>query len=168
MRAEGRCVRLDPKEVGARIAAKRQEKGLTQKQLAELVHVTDKAVSKWEQGKNFPELTTIEPLSITLDSTPAELLGFNESNTNEALLASTALYEEKRTEWLKALRKRGWITLISNLLIAFGIVCLSRFMDENALYAYPMSLLGAMYGMVGSLIGHSIWTIRTSNKQLKQ
>lgn len=167
MRAEGRCVSLDLKEVGARIAAKRQEKGLTQKQLAELVHVTDKAVSKWEQGKNFPELTTIEPLSIALDSTPAELLGFNAANADEALLASMALYEEKHAEWLKDLRKRAWTTLVFNLLIALGIVCLSRFMDERALYGYPMSLLGAMYGMVGILIGHSIWTIRTSNKQHK-
>ena len=158
---------MDLKEVGARIAAKRQEKGLTQKQLAELVHVTDKAVSKWEQGKNFPELTTIEPLSIALDSTPAELLGFNAANADEALLASMALYEEKHAEWLKDLRKRAWTTLVFNLLIALGIVCLSRFMDERALYGYPMSLLGAMYGMVGILIGHSIWTIRTSNKQHK-
>lgn len=37
-------------ETGKRIAALRQQKGWTQKQLAEQLHVTDKAVSKWERG----------------------------------------------------------------------------------------------------------------------
>ena len=39
------CVRF-----GAFVAQLRKEKGLTQKELADLLHVTDKAVSKWETG----------------------------------------------------------------------------------------------------------------------
>ena len=44
---------MDSIEVGARIAASRKKKELTQKQLADLLHVTDKAVSKWECGDSF-------------------------------------------------------------------------------------------------------------------
>ena len=44
---------MDSIEVGARIAASRKKKELTQKQLADLLHVTDKAVSKWGCGDSF-------------------------------------------------------------------------------------------------------------------
>ncbi len=157
-----------PVEVGERISAKRKEKGLTQRQLAEMVHVTDKAVSKWEQGKNFPDLTVIEPLSVALDTSPAELLGFDEKSAAEAFVASTEIYEEARALWLQDLLKRAWTTLIFNAMIFIGLVFLSRYMDERAFYGYPMCLTGVMYGLTGTLIGNSIWTIRTSYRQLKR
>ena len=63
------CVRF-----GAFVAQLRKEKGLTQKELADLLHVTDKAVSKWETGKGFPDLKLLEPLAETLDISLVELL----------------------------------------------------------------------------------------------
>ena len=42
---------MDAKVLGAKIAALRKAQGLTQKQLAERLHVTDGAVSKWERGQ---------------------------------------------------------------------------------------------------------------------
>ena len=62
-------------ETGKRIAALRQQKGWTQKQLAAQLHVTDKAVSKWERGLNFPDLSLVEPLAAALGTTAAALLG---------------------------------------------------------------------------------------------
>ena len=41
---------LDKEAFGAFLQALRKEKGLTQRQLAEMLHVSDKAVSKWERG----------------------------------------------------------------------------------------------------------------------
>ena len=41
---------MDQKKIGQFIATIRKEKNLTQKQLAEMLHITDKAVSKWECG----------------------------------------------------------------------------------------------------------------------
>ena len=53
---------MDILYTGKKIAELRKEKGLTQKEFAEILHVTDKAVSKWERGLNFPELFTLEKL----------------------------------------------------------------------------------------------------------
>ena len=52
----------------------RKEKGLTQIQLAEKLHVTDKAISRWETGKNFPDIEIFEDLSKALDISISELL----------------------------------------------------------------------------------------------
>ena len=51
---------------GAAIRALREKKRLTQHQLAEKLCVSDKAISKWETGKGFPDISLIEPLANTL------------------------------------------------------------------------------------------------------
>ena len=66
---------MDAAYTGSRIAALRKEKGWTQRDLASLLHVTDKAVSKWERGLNFPELSLLTPLSTALGTTVSDLLG---------------------------------------------------------------------------------------------
>lgn len=50
-------------DVGKFIAEQRKKKSLTQKELAAMLHVTDKAVSKWETGKCYPDVEIIEKLS---------------------------------------------------------------------------------------------------------
>ena len=59
---------------GAAIKALRERKGLTQKQLAERVLVSDKAVSKWETGKGLPDISLLEPLARALGVSVSELL----------------------------------------------------------------------------------------------
>ncbi len=52
----------------------RKEKALTQKQLAEQIGISDKAVSKWERGLSLPDITLLIPLSEVLGVTTTELL----------------------------------------------------------------------------------------------
>lgn len=59
---------------GKRLAALRKEKGLTQKEVAEALHVTDKAVSKWERGINFPDITLLQPLADCMGVPVAQML----------------------------------------------------------------------------------------------
>jgi len=59
---------------GSTIKALRERKSYTQKQLADLLGVSDKAVSKWETGKGLPDITLLEPLAKTLGVSVAELL----------------------------------------------------------------------------------------------
>ena len=61
-------------QVGTFIAQCRKEKKLTQKQLGENLNVTDRAVSKWETGRSFPDVRLMEPLCQELDISVSELL----------------------------------------------------------------------------------------------
>ena len=59
---------------GALIAAARKEKNLTQRELAAALHVSDRAISKWERGAGFPDISLLEPLADTLDLGVLDLL----------------------------------------------------------------------------------------------
>lgn len=65
---------MDAKKTGALIAARRKALGLTQKELAGRLIVSDKAVSKWETGAGYPEVTLLPLLAETLGITVDELL----------------------------------------------------------------------------------------------
>ncbi len=70
---------------GETIRALREKKGYTQKTLAELLQVSDKAVSKWETGRGLPDITLLEPLGAALGVSVAELLsGHPIENRNRA------------------------------------------------------------------------------------
>ncbi len=56
------------------IKALREKKGLTQNQLAQMLNVSDKAVSKWETAKGLPDITLIEPLAAALGISVPELM----------------------------------------------------------------------------------------------
>lgn len=65
---------MDAKKTGALIAERRKALGLTQKELAGRLLISDKAVSKWETGAGYPEVTMLPLLAETLGITVDELL----------------------------------------------------------------------------------------------
>lgn len=65
---------MDAEKFGSFLADLRKEQGMTQAELANKLQVTDKAVSRWERGIGFPDISTLEPLSDALHVTVLELL----------------------------------------------------------------------------------------------
>ena len=65
---------MDQRSIGRFIAANRRKRGLTQRQLAEALGVSNRTVSKWECGDGLPELANILPLCALLGVTADELL----------------------------------------------------------------------------------------------
>jgi len=61
-------------KIGKFISTIRKEKKLTQKQLAEKLGITDRAISKWENGKSMPDLSLLKPICNILDISINELL----------------------------------------------------------------------------------------------
>lgn len=62
------------KTMGELIAARRKEKGMTQRELADLLNITDKAVSKWERDLACPDINTVPRLAEALELSVEELL----------------------------------------------------------------------------------------------
>ncbi|MCR4669152.1 MAG: helix-turn-helix domain-containing protein [Clostridia bacterium] len=76
---------MDQYVTGAVIKKLREERRMTQAGLAELLNVSDKAVSKWETGRGYPDITMLEPLSEALGVSVTELLaGESVRNTNRS------------------------------------------------------------------------------------
>lgn len=65
---------MDAKTTGHFIAELRKQHGLTQKELADRLMVTDKAVSRWETGKGLPDTSLLKPLAELLGVSVGELL----------------------------------------------------------------------------------------------
>lgn len=65
---------MNKTDIGNFINRLRTEKGLTQKQLAEMLNVTDKAVSRWETGKNYPDIELFEKIAEVFEVSVSELL----------------------------------------------------------------------------------------------
>lgn len=77
---------MTKEQLGAFIAKNRRNQNMTQRDLAEQLHITDKAVSKWERGLSYPDVTLLEPL--------AEVFGLGV----EELVACRRAEEKQREE----------------------------------------------------------------------
>ena len=76
---------MDRYVTGAVIRRLREKKKITQEELAGMIHVSGKAVSQWETGQGFPDISLLEPLAQALDISVIELLsGEDIRNTNRS------------------------------------------------------------------------------------
>ena len=113
---------MDAKATGGLIARRRKEQNWSQGDLAERLHVTDKAVSKWETGRGLPSVDLLEPLAEALDLTVSELLSGRELTPEELPRAAEkqvmeSMEREKRNRWKSALAA----ALVLFLLAAAGV-----------------------------------------------
>ncbi len=107
--------------IGSYIAKKRREKNLTQEQLAEKLGVTNKTISKWENGKCMPDYSIIEQLCKELSVTLSELM-----DGEDAAEDSVRVYDDeqildllRRTQELERQKE----ILYGVILVVLGIAC---------------------------------------------
>lgn len=105
--------------IGNFIEKKRKEQNLTQAQLAEKLGVSNKTVSKWENGKCMPDYGVIQPLCTELGVTVSELMDGEEQapDSIRAYDGEQILDLLKRTQALESQRE----TLVGILLIVMGM-----------------------------------------------
>jgi transcriptional regulator with XRE-family HTH domain len=91
-RTENDC--MDQSKLGHFIFELRKEQNMTQRELAEKLNITDKAVSKWERGLSCPDISLLSALADTLHTTTGELLNGERAATpeNEAVVSNVLEY----------------------------------------------------------------------------
>lgn len=126
---------MDAKKIGTFIAELRKEQNLTQSQLAEKLHVTDKAISKWERGAGFPDVTMIEPLADVLHISIVELLKGERVGDNQVEAADIKKAFKNLVEiaMQKRYRKR-WQTFCGVVVVLIMIVSGIFYMKEEYIF----------------------------------
>ena len=110
---------MNKERLGVFIGAERRRQGLTQRDLAKRLHVTDKAVSKWERGLSYPDVTLLEPLAEVLGLEMAELMDCR----RQEMKGEETVYKSKTAQGLLEIsrscmereRRRGWRRLAAVL-----------------------------------------------------
>ena len=143
---------MDQKRIGAFIARCRKEKNLTQMQLAELLGITNQAVSKWENGRGMPEVSLLQPLCKALG------ISLNELFSGEHISAEE--YKGKAEETISKLFKEKQIANLKPVKYLFSTcanVALFVAVTELAVglvgYFFNSTMLKVM------LINASVWLI---------
>lgn len=121
---------MDSVKIGKFIKECRKEKGITQKELAEFLMISDKTVSKWETGNGMPEVSLMVPLSNMLCISVNELLSGERLEGDE--------YRKKAEENIVKIMKekneeRKKFILVNTLAFMFCIACVPIFIVAGLL-----------------------------------
>ncbi len=132
---------MDSKIIGEFIKAQRALKNLTQKQLAEKLGVTDKAISRWETGKGVPDVSLLIPLSNALEVSVHEIL-LGEKIEEEKKIEK---YEETIVNTLTTNKKQisSLHKIIYALFVAVEVVAIYGF----TIGADPADAMGLLLGL---------------------
>ena len=106
---------MDIQSLGAFIQSRRKDLGMTQSQLGAKLHVTDKAVSRWERGVGFPDVKLLEPLAEALQISVSELMRCQ----------ADAPLEQKKKPWIARHRT------------ALAVLCFAIYIVMQTLSAVP-------------------------------
>ena len=116
---------MDQIKIGKFILELRKEKNMTQQELANVLGVTDRAISKWENGRGLPDLSLLKPLCDTLNITINELLSGEKLNKAEYInkseenIIKTINYTEKK---LNKTKKTFKIIITIILIVIISLV----------------------------------------------
>lgn len=136
---------MKAEDTGKKIAELRKAKNMTQKELAALVHVTDKAVSKWERGVNFPDLSLVEDLAKHLGTTPSVLLGLEDASRDEIVSSFAELSVQQAADAASDIQKVSWLNLAVGILL-FVLVMIGFGGGEMILYMIAdFIIIGSVY-----------------------
>lgn len=140
---------MDTKATGQLIAARRKAMSLSQAELAERIHVTDKAVSRWETGRGMPAIDSLEPLAEALNLSVSELLSGRE-------LTAAELPREAGSQIVKTMRKNTgmvWRGVLATLLVLALLVV--PFLLYHYITSVPEGDVLAMAQAAGKVLNHT-------------
>lgn len=146
---------MNPERTGSFISNRRKVMGLTQSQLAQQLGVTDKAVSKWERGRSFPDLSLFTPLCAILGVTLNELFAGESIPQEQWQKKTDEILMEAISNWLgkdKWVFEKGSSTAqnlleINNLSKVYGMDSQKTIAVDDVSFEIPS---GSFIGIMGA------------------
>ena len=141
---------MNQEKIGKFIAECRKEKKLTQEKLAEILGVTEKSISNWENGRNMPDLTLFKPLCEALGITINELLSGevidnkDYQNKFEENIINTINYNNNKNSKVKEIM--GIILLILGILF---VICGFAIFKSESSFSTIFIVLSAIFIYAG-------------------
>lgn len=150
---------MDQIKIGRFIQEKRKEKNITQSELAEILNITDRAISKWENGICMPDVGTMpelcEILSISInDLFSGEVVNMknNKKKLEENLLEMARLKEEKD----KLLLKLEWIIGYTVSITFLVLIFVASYVEMETYLRLILINLGFILFIIGMINGLKI------------
>lgn len=146
---------IDKQKFGAFVATLRKEKGITQKELAERLFISDKAVSKWETAASVPNIDLLMPLADILGVTVTELLMcqrmeqdnvWSRMQVEQVVKAAISYSGEEQTRAYHSKGKWGIIFIFSFILAGFETL-FSYLSGRMTVGMIVSVILGACFGI---------------------
>ena len=143
---------MDQKKIGSLLKELRKEKGLTQEQFAEIVNVSNRTVSRWENGNNMPDLDILIQISDYYEINLRELLeGERKSDKMNKELEDTVLkaadYTNSETE--RYTKRIFWLLLIGAVLWFIShLISHTSLIENDVMSAISEFSMGAASGML--------------------
>ena len=127
---------MDQLKIGKFIAECRKQQSLTQAQLAEKLHITDKAISKWERGIAMPDSSIMLELCSILGISVNEMLSgeratLGNSEQSNALLLEMAREIEKKN---KTIWSSMWMLMIVSMIALFAGILAAAFLIPEGIW----------------------------------
>lgn len=155
------AIYLNPIDTGTKISSLRKERNMTQKDLADKLHVTDKAVSKWERGLNYPDLSILPALAKVLDTSVAEILGLEQNVSDSTIDVISEISNQEKKMMLKILRDYLFLTII----LGIGVLIFKLYVFY---YGYVWEKYNFVFWIEGILIGLSLTLITNGIRLLRK
>lgn len=155
---------MDAEKVGKRISEYRKAIGMTQKELAAQLHVTDGAVSKWERGINFPDIALLEPLAAILGTTVVDLLSLENASNHEVATAISDISMSEKAKLVKEMKMRAIHNIVNGIVLCICLVTASMIFKQHNIFGIAHGVTFGALGFVTTSIGSEIFMIRNIGK----
>lgn len=141
---------MDTKKIGRFIAEKRKEKGYTQEQLGNILGVSNKTISRWENGNYMPDLSLLIPLSEALDITLNELLN-GKYITEDKIMETTEKSLKNTINYSKNMLVQEKRKISIGIMIFGAFLCFAAFaiLDKESSWCCIYSIVGIVVFVYG-------------------
>lgn len=113
---------MNQEKIGKFIATSRKKKNLTQEELAEILNVSNRTISRWENGRNMPDISLFKLLCKTLDISVEELINGEVSNNKDKSYEKAIISTIKSNIKISKRLKKILILLIISVIVSFSII----------------------------------------------